>query len=64
MSVTGVQLQEFLGGLDYPVSRDDLLRRAQEAGAGTPLLQSLRTLPVAEFGSPEELVEALRELPG
>ncbi|WP_435819300.1 DUF2795 domain-containing protein [Micromonospora tulbaghiae] len=30
MTVTGAQLQEFLAGLDYPVSREDLVRWGQE----------------------------------
>ncbi|ATO16667.1 DUF2795 domain-containing protein [Micromonospora sp. WMMA1998] len=59
MTVSGAQLQEFLAGLDYPVSREDLVRWAQENGASTETLQTLRTLPAEEFGTPAELGEAL-----
>jgi hypothetical protein len=62
MTVSGTRLREYLVGLDYPVSRADLLRRAQENGASTEVIQLLRALPVEEFGSPAELGEALDTL--
>ena len=62
MTVTGVQLQEYLAGLDYPVSREDLDRWGQENGASTEMLQMLRALPAEEFNSPAELSEALNTL--
>ncbi|MDT0530035.1 DUF2795 domain-containing protein [Micromonospora sp. DSM 115977] len=62
MTVTGVQLQEYLAGLDYPVSREDLIRWGQENGVSTAMLQTLRALPAEEFDSPAELNEALNPL--
>ncbi|MFU8872077.1 DUF2795 domain-containing protein [Micromonospora sp. SL4-19] len=62
MSVTGVQLQEFLAGLDYPVSREDLIRWCQENGGSTEMLQLLKALPVEEFDSPTELAAALNTM--
>ncbi|WP_089155020.1 DUF2795 domain-containing protein [Micromonospora sp. NBS 11-29] len=64
MTVTGAQLQEFLAGLDYPVSREDLVRWGQENGVSTETLQALRTLPAEEFDTPAELSEALITLSG
>lgn len=62
MSVTGLQLQEYLAGLDYPVSREDLVRWGQENGASTELLQLLRALPAEQFDDPADLNEALTTL--
>ncbi|MEV1143598.1 DUF2795 domain-containing protein [Micromonospora sp. NPDC049799] len=62
MTVTGVQLQEYLAGLDYPVSREDLVRWGQENGASTEMLQMLKALPAEEFDSSGELNEALNTL--
>ncbi|PWU49527.1 hypothetical protein DLE60_16015 [Micromonospora globispora] len=62
MTVTGVQLQEYLAGLDYPVSKEDLVRWGQENGASTELLQMLKALPVEQFDSPAELSQALNTL--
>ncbi|MGV9215492.1 DUF2795 domain-containing protein [Micromonospora sp. RB23] len=59
MTVSGVQLQEYLAGLDYPVSREDLVRWAQENGASTTMLHLLQALPPEQFESPEELTDAL-----
>ncbi|QGN47084.1 DUF2795 domain-containing protein [Micromonospora sp. WMMD558] len=62
MTVTGVQLQEYLAGLDYPISRADLVRWGQENGVSTEMLQMLRALPAEDFDSPAELAEALNTL--
>ncbi|WP_422736684.1 DUF2795 domain-containing protein [Micromonospora sp. WMMD729] len=59
MTVSGVQLQEYLAGLDYPVSREDLIRWAQENGASTATLHLLQALQPEQFETPEELTEAL-----
>ncbi|MFD2767255.1 DUF2795 domain-containing protein [Micromonospora eburnea] len=59
MTVTGVQWQAFLAGLDYPVSRADLVRWWQENGGSTETLQLLKALPAEEFTSPTELRAAL-----
>ncbi|MBY8873432.1 DUF2795 domain-containing protein [Micromonospora sp. PLK6-60] len=62
MTVSGAQMQEYLAGLDYPVSREDVLRRAQENGASTELLQLLMALPADQFDDPAELHRALATL--
>ncbi|MET7469811.1 DUF2795 domain-containing protein [Micromonospora sp. NPDC005686] len=36
MPVTGAQLREFLAGLDYPVSREDLIRWARRTFSALP----------------------------
>ncbi|HEX6968449.1 MAG TPA: DUF2795 domain-containing protein [Micromonosporaceae bacterium] len=62
MTVNPIQLQEYLTGLDFPVSKEDLLRRAQETGADTEILETLRGLPVEQIASPVEINEALRDV--
>lgn len=62
MTVNPVQLQKYLGGLDYPVSREDLVRRAQEKGADQNVLSTLRSLPREEFNSPNDVSEAVGQL--
>lgn len=62
MTVNPVQLQKYLGGLDYPVSREDLIRRAQEQGADNNVMQTLRSLPMDWFNSPNDVSEAVGEL--
>jgi hypothetical protein len=62
MPVNPVQLQKYLGGVDYPASKEDLVRRAQEQGADTEALQTLRSLPFEEFNSPNDVSEAVGKL--
>jgi hypothetical protein len=62
MTVNPVQLQKYLGGLDYPVSKQDLVRRAQEKGADNEVLQTLRSLPTDEFNSPNDVSEAVGQM--
>jgi hypothetical protein len=54
-----MDILELVAGLDFPVSREDLVRMAQERGAGNEVLALLRSLPTGEFGSADELDEAL-----
>lgn len=54
-----MQLREYLAGLDYPLSKEDLIRRVQETGADTEVLEELRSLPVEQFASPTDVDEAL-----
>jgi hypothetical protein len=53
---------EYLDGLDFPVSKEDLVRRAQESGATTEVLLLLRSLPAEYFNSPSEVATALAEM--
>lgn len=57
-----VALVDFLTGLDYPISREDVIRLAQERGADTDTLNALKSLPAQEFTSVRQISEALGEL--
>lgn len=62
MTVNPVQLQKYLGGLDYPVSREDLVRRAQQKGADQEVVRTLRSLPRDRFNSPNDVSEAFGDM--
>jgi hypothetical protein len=59
MTVNPVQLQKYLGGVDYPASKEDLMRRAQEQGADNEVMHTLRSLPMQRFNSPNDVSEAI-----
>lgn len=59
MTVNPIQVQKFLGGVDYPATKDDLVRRAQDEGADDAVLDTLRGLPRDEFNSPNDVSEAI-----
>ncbi|MEJ3749385.1 DUF2795 domain-containing protein [Actinomycetes bacterium KLBMP 9797] len=54
-----VALVDLLAGLDYPISREDVIRLAQERGADTDTLHMLQSLPAQEFTSVQQISEAL-----
>jgi hypothetical protein len=54
-----LDMLELVEGLDFPISREDLVRLAQERGAGNEVIAALRSLPATEFASADELDEAL-----
>ncbi len=59
MSVNPIQLQKFLGGVDYPARKQDLLDRAKRQGADENVLETLRSLDRDEFNSPNDVSEAI-----
>jgi hypothetical protein len=54
-----IEVQKFLGGIDYPASRDDLVRTAEASGAGGEILETLRNLPDRQYQDPTEVSEAV-----
>jgi hypothetical protein len=57
--VNPIQLQKFLGGVDYPASKDDLIKKAEEHGADEEVLQALRDLPDREYDAPTAVTKAV-----
>ncbi|HXM54440.1 MAG TPA: DUF2795 domain-containing protein [Candidatus Dormibacteraeota bacterium] len=60
--VNPVQLQKFLGGIDYPASKDDVIDRARERGADQAVMDTLQRLPMDRFNSPNDVSEAVGKL--
>lgn len=46
------QVQKYLGGLDYPVSKQQLVEKARQEGASEEVMRLLEQLPDQEYGSP------------
>jgi hypothetical protein len=45
-------MQKFLSGVNYPAGRDDLVRHAEQQGADSDVLDSLRKMPDREYDGP------------
>ncbi len=60
--VNPIQVQKFLKGIDYPATKQVVLRTAQEQGADENVLTTLEQLPDQEFNSPNDISEALGDL--
>ena len=61
-TVNPVQVQKFLGGLDYPASKQDLIKRAEQEGADEDVRSTLEQLPGQEYETPADVSKAIGEL--
>lgn len=54
---------QYLEGVEYPASKEDLISAAESNGAPEELIQRLGTLSRPDFTGPEEVVEELESSP-
>ncbi|GAA4552276.1 DUF2795 domain-containing protein [Amycolatopsis samaneae] len=47
-----IRIQRYLSGVDYPQTRDGLVRAAEHNGADAPTLEALRGLPDRMYEGP------------
>jgi len=64
MTVNPVQVEKFLKGVDYPATKEDLIRHAQQQGADQQVLESLKHLPDKTFEGPAGVSKAIGEIDG
>jgi hypothetical protein len=62
MTVNPIQLQKYLGGLDYPADKQTLVDKAREKGADDNVIQTLQRLPMDRFNSPNDISEAFGQM--
>lgn len=58
-AVNPIQLQKHLKGVDYPASKADLLKKAEQAGADENIRTALNDLPDQTFDTPAAVSKAL-----
>lgn len=59
MAANPTQVEKYIGGVDYPCSKTDLVDHARGAGADQNIISTLQNLPYDEFNSPTEVSEAI-----
>jgi hypothetical protein len=47
-----IEIQKYLSGVDYPVTKQKLLDKARENGAGDDVLAALERLPERDYNGP------------
>lgn len=57
-----IQIQKFLSGLDYPVGKQDIIKKAKSEGADKNVLATLERLPEQEYSSPVAVSRAVGQL--
>jgi hypothetical protein len=54
-----IRVQKFLGGVNYPASKQDILRTARESGADEEVVDALNAIPDRQYDDPPAISEAL-----
>ena len=50
-----IDVQKALGGIDYPASKADIVRKAEDSGAGGAVLEALKNLPERQYDAPTDV---------
>ena len=56
--------QQYIEGVDYPASKDEVISAAEDNGAPESLVEAIGRLPTPDFSSAEDVVADLRAVPG
>lgn len=51
-------VQKYLRGVEYPSSKDDLLRQARENDAPREVIDTIQALDADRFGGPQDVMKA------
>ena len=54
-----IQIQKFLGGIDYPADRATLVEKAKENGADENVMKVLNQLGDKRYNSPNDVSEEI-----
>lgn len=61
-TVNPIQVQKFLGGVDYPAHKDEIVEHARSKGADENILQTLEQLPDEDFETPADVSKAIGQI--
>ncbi|GAB2905586.1 DUF2795 domain-containing protein [Nonomuraea fastidiosa] len=54
-----IDLQKHLSGVDYPASKQDLIKAAREQNASKDILKALESMPDREYDGPNAVSQAI-----
>ncbi|MDP9374906.1 MAG: DUF2795 domain-containing protein [Chloroflexota bacterium] len=60
--VNPIQAQKFLKGMDYPASKEDLVKHAEKQGADENVRSALEQLPEEQYETPADVSQALGKI--
>ena len=61
-TVNLVQLQKNLNEVDYPVSKKDLIRYAEEKGTDEVILRTIKQLPLKQYETAADVSKAIGDI--
>jgi hypothetical protein len=56
-----IQIQKFLGGIDYPASKDTIVETAKKEGADRDVLDALGRIPDGDYDAPTAVSKAVSD---
>jgi hypothetical protein len=59
--VNSIQVQNFHGGMNYPASKDEIVRHAEQNGADDNVLAVLRCIPDRQYDVPNAVSQEISE---
>jgi hypothetical protein len=57
-----IHVQKYLGGLDYPVGKSELIDKAEQSGADKQTIQALEKIPERQYESPVSVSREVSKL--
>ncbi|MDK3258607.1 DUF2795 domain-containing protein [Blastococcus capsensis] len=57
--VSPIDIQKALSGVDYPASKDDLVRHAEQNGGGDEVVEALKKIEDREYEGPSGVSSAV-----
>jgi hypothetical protein len=57
--VSPIDIQKALGGIDYPATKEDIVRHAQEHGGNAEVLDALKGIEDREYEGPSGVSSAV-----
>jgi len=63
LKVTPVQLEQNLGVINYPASKHDLIKNAEENGADEKILRALKKIPQKQYETISAVSQTLSDIP-
>ena len=57
-----IQVQKFLSGMDYPASKDEIVKHAKSKGADENIMDTLEQLPEEDYETPADVSKAIGKI--
>lgn len=60
--VNPIQVQKFLGGMDYPASKQEIVDHAKSKGADQNVMDVLEQMPEDDYQTPADVSKAIGKI--
>ncbi len=61
-SISAAQIEKYVGGIDFPCDKEELVDHARDKGAPQKILDLMDSFPDKEYGSPIDVARSIKEV--